>query len=224
MKKKVLITGANGSLGFSLTKKFFTEEYQLFLNVRKINTQLNNLIKLENKKIRLIKGDLTKTNTINSIAKIIKKNKIKILINNSGIHSNKKFQKIKKDEILNVFNVNFFSNVLLLKEILNFNVQELTIININSVAGLQGSENESIYSASKHALKGFYESLEKEKSLHKFNFINLFSGAFKSKITRKRKNYNNLIQPDEIADVVFKLSNDYKSLKINNIFIKRKIY
>ena len=71
-------------------------------------------------------------------------------------------------------------------------------------------------------MAGFYESIEKEKRLNKFNFINLFPGAFKSKISKNRIDFHNLTEPDEIADVIYNLSNNYNSLKINNIFIKRK--
>ena len=73
-------------------------------------------------------------------------------------------------------------------------------------------------------MTGFYESVEKEKGLNKFNFINLFPGAFKSKISNKRPDFHNLTEPSEIADVIYNLSKNYNSLKINNIFIKRKIY
>tara|TARA_Y100000389_G_C17432870_1_gene503784 strand:- start:724 stop:1398 length:675 start_codon:yes stop_codon:yes gene_type:complete len=224
MNKKVFITGANGSLGSALAGKFSSENFELFLNVRKANLKLNEIKKINNKKIEIIKGDLTKNKTIKAIAKKIKEKKISILINNAGIYLNKEFNKSNNKEIKKIFDVNFFSNVFLLKELLSLRVRNLTVVNINSIAGKQGSANESIYSSSKHAMKGFYESAEKEKELNGFNFINLFPGAFKSKITIKRNDFKKLIQPKEIADIVYQLSANYNSLKINNLFIKRKIY
>ena len=47
------------------------------------------------------------------------------------------------------------------------------IVNINSIAGINGTANESEYSASKHALKGFYDSIEKEPNQN-INFLNIF--------------------------------------------------
>ena len=222
MKKKIFITGANGSLGIALVKKFSYEKYELYLNSRTSSPILN---KLQNKNIiEIIKGDLTNENTIKSIAKKIKNRKIPILINNAGAYLNKEFGKLKNKEIKEIFNINFFTNVFLFRELLRLKVKNLTIININSIAGKQGSANESIYAASKHAMTGFYESIEKEEKLNKYNFINLYPGAFKSKITLKRSDFNNLIKPEEIADLIYKISSNYNSLKINNIFIKRKLY
>ena len=224
MKKKVFITGANGSLGLALTKKFNDENYDLFLNLRKVDHNIKKFIKFRNSKIEIVKGDLTKNKTLKIISEKIKKNNVELLINNAGLYLNKEFDKIKYKEIEEVFNLNFFSNLFLFKEILQKKVKKLTIVNINSIAGYQGSANETIYSASKHAMKGFYESLEKEPKLNKFNFINFYPGAFQSKITKHRIDYNKLIQPSELAETIYNSVINYDSLKINNIFIKRKIY
>ena len=54
--------------------------------------------------------------------------------------------------------------------------------------------------------------------------MNIYPGAFKSKITKKRKDFNNLMSADEIADLIFENIKKYRSLKINNIYLKRKLY
>ena len=97
----------------------------------------------------------------------------------------------------------------------------MLVVNINSVAGLSGSANESIYSASKHALKGFYESIEKEPN-NELSFMNIYPGAFKSKITRKRKDFSKLMNAKDIADIIYKNLTEYESLNLNNIYLKKK--
>ena len=119
-------------------------------------------------------------------------------------------------------NINFFVNIKILKYLNKLKKRHL-IININSIAGINGSAGESIYCASKHALKGFYDSLEQEPD-NIFDIVNIFPGAFKSKITKERKDFNKLMEADEIAEVIFNNYKNYNSLKINNIFLKRKNY
>ena len=92
---------------------------------------------------------------------------------------------LKIKDIYQIFEVNFFSNICLFSFLLKRKIKKLLIVNINSLAGISGSANESIYAASKHALRGFYESISNEKEMKNFSFLNIFSGAFQSKISKK---------------------------------------
>lgn len=220
MRKTVTITGSNGALGFELAKKFSVNGYNLILHSRKNNRKKFLTLKTN---ISYVTGDIGKDNTLNKIFIKIKKINSNVLINNAGIYLNKSFKDTNLKQIDEIMNVNFITNIKLIKKISKLNYKDFLIININSIAGISGSANETIYSASKHALKGFYDSLEKESG-HSFSIMNIFPGAFKSKISKKRSDYSKLMGPNEIADVIFKNVKNYSSLKINNIFLKRKIY
>ena len=220
MKKAVTITGSNGALGFELAKKFSVNGYDLILHSRKNNKKKFLALKTN---ISYVTGDIGKDNTLNKIFIKIKKIKSNVLINNAGIYLNKSFKNTNLKQIDEIINVNFITNIKLIKKISKLNYKDFLIININSIAGISGTANETIYSASKHALKGFYDSLEKESG-HNFSIMNIFPGAFKSKISKKRPDYSKLMSPHEIADIIFKNVKNYSSLKINNIFLKRKIY
>ena len=220
MEKNVLITGANGSLGLELAKKYLDKNYNVFFHYRKSRN-----LKISDQIIKscfTLNGDLKKKTTIKKISNLIIKNKINILINNAGVYLNKPFKDCNIKEIKDIFEVNFFSQVFILQKIISKIKKKILIININSVAGLSGSANEAIYSASKHAMKGFYESIDKEYFGKNINILNIFPGAFKSKITKKRNTYNTLMKPADLADAIFKSSQDYSSLKITNINMIRK--
>lgn len=220
MKKSVLITGANGSLGLELVKKYLDKNYNVFFHCRK-----NSNIKIsENlrKSCFILSGDLKKKTTIKKISDLIINKKIDILINNAGMYINKAFKENTIKDIKDIFEINFFSNVYILKKIISKLKKKILIININSVAGLSGSQNESIYSASKHAMKGFYEAIDKEYFGKHVNILNIFPGAFKSKITKKRNTFNLLMTPVDLAEAIFKASKEYSSLKITNINLIRK--
>lgn len=225
MKKLITITGSNGSLGFELIKKFSNSKYKLLIHLRKPNMKINRLIKknkIENIE-KIVYGDIRSISTINKLSKLIKLHNNNVLINNCGIYINKSFLKTTEKEIKDLFEINFFSNIFLLKSIINMKFKSLFIININSVAGINGALNESIYSSSKHALKGFYESLELETKKN-IRFLNIFSGAFKSRITKKRKNFQKLMNPEELAEFISKNLSEYNSCSMNKVFFKRRIY
>ncbi len=220
MKKSVLITGANGSLGSELVKKYLDKNYNVFFHCRK-----NHGLKISNnlrKSCFIFSGDLKKKTTIKKISDLIIKKKIDILINNAGIYLNKAFKDNNIKDIKDIFEVNFFSNVFILQNIISKIKKNILIININSIAGLSGSENEAIYSASKHAMKGFYEAIDKEYFRKNINILNIFPGAFKSKITKKRNTFKVLMTPVDLAEAIFKASKEYSSLKITNINMIRK--
>ena len=154
-----------------------------------------------------------------------KKNKPSIIINNAGLYKSGSFAKTNLKEISELFEVNFFSIIKLLKNIYNnLKNKDCLIININSLSGLVGSHNESIYSASKHALKGFFESAQQEFLSKKINMINLYPGAMKSKITKKRDSYNNLMTTEEVSEVIFNMCKNYKTLRFGQVTLLRKKY
>ena len=220
-KNTALITGANGALGYELCEVFLKNGYNLVLSVRRKNKKISNLKNKNKENIEICYGDLENRKTIKNLAKIAVKKKIDLLINNAGVYANLAFGKTTIKEIYHIFEVNFFSNIYLFSLLLKKNIKKLSIININSLAGVSGAAYESIYSASKHALKGFYDSISKEIEMKNFSFLNIYTGAFKSNVTSKRNDYQNLMTPIEIAEVIFLSSKKYDSLKIKDMFLHR---
>lgn len=220
MKETVTITGSSGSLGLALAKEFYKNNYTLILHSRKKNKDILNF---KNKKNSYIYGDLENIQTIKKLSKKINQFDSNIIINNAGVYLSKSFRKLKINQINKIIKINFLSNIFLLKNLKMLKKKKYLIININSAAGVSPSANESIYSASKHALRGFFDSIEQESD-NNFDIINIYPGAFKSKITKKREDFNNLMDSSEIANLIFENIKKYKSLKINNIFLKRKLY
>lgn len=222
--KIVLITGASSGLGYSLLKKFLKEDYTVLAHSRKKNS-FKKIKKNEFKKIINITGDLSKRTTLKKLKINYIKYKPSIIINNAGIYIGEDFSKINEFKLERIFEVNFFAVIRFLKMIfLKLENSNCLIININSVSGLTGSHKESIYSASKHALKGFFESVQQEFLSKKINLLNIYPGAMKSKITKKRKTYLNLMSTSEVADIIFGMCNNYKSVRFGQVTLLRKKY
>jgi short-subunit dehydrogenase len=91
-----------------------------------------------------------------------------MLFNNGGLSQRSTAAETTLEVDRRIMEINYFGNVALTKAVLPFMQQQKSghIIAISSVAGKLGFFLRSAYSASKHALHGFYESLllEEEKN------------------------------------------------------------
>ena len=98
------------------------------------------------------------------------------------------------------------------------------IININSIASLEPKVgNEILYSSSKASIKNFIESLQEEVRVNKLKMriTDVFSAAFKSEITKDRVDFNKLIDPDEIAELIYEQILSDKSFYQDKIYLRR---
>ena len=221
-KLNIFITGSNVSLGKSLIKVFKSDEYQLILHSRKKSKRPN----IINEEINYdyIYGDFSKQNDLNSILNNIKKKRIDILINNAGIHNFDNLKNLNIKKLREIFEINFFSCAAISQVIFNKMLKRNKgiIININSIAGKVSNGNELSYCASKAALRSLSESLQINSIGSNIEIINIYPGAFKSKITKSRDNYSQLMDPDEISQMIYDLCKQRKTLKVSEISIFRK--
>jgi len=214
--RKVYITGLGGSLGNEL------------FNVFKLNDIIVNghYHKLKNSSERYSTfGDITNEKVRNNVVEHFILSNSNVFINNAGVYINKPILDMSEEEIINLINLNLTSSIILTQKILNHLVNNGggMIYNINSVAGIHSSINESVYCASKFGLKGFTDSLIQEYKNNKdIRIVNVTLGAFKSKMTKHRTNYTELSDPNEIANKIFThIMEDYKTIN-TDLSIYRK--
>ena len=99
--------------------------------------------------------------------------------------------------------------------------QKGKIININSVAGLYPSANESIYCASKFGLKGFSQSMQLEAVGRGIEVMDVYLGGVQTRMTEERSTYDSLMKSDDVADQIIDLVNT-KSYYVNEITLRRR--
>jgi len=172
--KTILITGASSGLGEALARHLFNKQCQLILLARR----LDRLEKLREELIQLhptypkpkvIQIDLFNFEQISSsisLMKILEEESIDCLINNAGISQRSSVLDTSIDIVNNIFRLNYFSLVILTKLILNKIIERKqmnsTIVNISSIQGFIAVPDRSSYSASKHAVQAFSDSLRME--------------------------------------------------------------
>lgn len=229
--KTCLITGSSKGLGASLALVFAKNGYNIILHGRDEESLeiIKKAILESNVECEIVTGDITSNlihNTIDKIYEAAAERDIDILINNAGIYSKKSFQDMDIREAEDIIDVNLIAPIQLINKIYPIFQDKKSglIININSLAGKSPNELEAVYCSSKYGLKGFMESFQIEANRNNIRLINVYLGAMQTAITKRRKDYKNLIQTEEVADVIFRISKNYKSLRITEIDLVRRIY
>ena len=116
--------------------------------------------------------------------------KIDLLINNGGISQRSNVADTDLSIDRKIMEVNFFGNVALSKAALPHMIKNKSghIVVISSIAGKFGFFLRSAYSASKHALHGFYESLALEQKDNGINITIVCPGKINTPISTNALN------------------------------------
>lgn len=187
--KTVWITGASSGIGEALCYELAKYDCNLIISARREN-ELNRVKKqcnLEDSKVFILPFDLL---SINSVEKLAQKaidafGKIDILLNSGGI-SQRSFTKDTPLEIdRKIMEVNYFATIALSKAVLPQMIKtgEGHIVAVSSIVGKFGFPMRSAYSASKHALHGFFETAQAEFNNENINFLIVVPGRVKTNIS-----------------------------------------
>lgn len=162
MKKVVLVTGASRGIGKEIAIAFANEGHIVYGCSRN---------EFSNSKFTSIIMDVNDIQSVEmSLSNIMQAhNKIDIVINNAGYDLYGSFQGTSDKEVREQMETNFFGTLNIVRAVLPFMKKQQSgqIINISSIGGLMAVPYNSIYTASKFALEGFFESIRFE--LHKDN-------------------------------------------------------
>lgn len=219
-----LITGASRGLGKELSTKFAEGKYNLILNSKSnalFDYSLYGVTQID------ITGDITNDVIVCKFESAVNNLGLDVLINNVGIYSNKEFDDTGIDEFYKIIDVNLMASVWLTKIAWSIFCKQKSglIININSKAGKCNGNHEVAYSMSKHGMKGFFDSLQYEATKYNIRIVNIYPGAINTDMTAHRTDQDKLIKVKDIADFIYKIcAMDYKSMRITDIDIERRIY
>ena len=187
--KVVWITGASSGIGEALAKALAKEGAKLVLSSRR-EEELNRVkkdISLNDDEAFVLPLDLAETSKIDEYTQqvIAKFGRIDILINNGGV-SQRSFTKDTPISIdRKIMEINFFGTVAITKSVLPYMLKQKSgnIVATSSIAGKFGFYYRSAYSASKHALHGFFESLRMEIYKDNVNVLLVCPGKIKTNIS-----------------------------------------
>ena len=165
--KVIWITGASSGIGSALARHLAAQGARLILSSRRTDMLEQLRIELTNSSHHhVVKLDLEQPEALyDRVQNVIGDwGPIDILINNAGIAQHSRVLETQLAVDRRIMEINFFGTVAMTKAILPSMVAQGAgqIMTISSVAGKIGSQTRSSYSASKHALNGYMDSLRAE--------------------------------------------------------------
>ena len=112
-KKIALVTGCNKGIGKAILKKFLKNNIQVICCVRKIDKGFKKFIKNEKNIINVLDFDITNHIVMKKKFQILykKSSKIDILVNNAGAPSGSITEMTTVENLKNIFDINFFSQI-----------------------------------------------------------------------------------------------------------------
>jgi len=228
--KVALITGCNRGIGKVIVEKFAMNGANIYACARNETPELNNFLNDVSEKynvdIKTNYFDLNYENQIKESLKILisEKKKINILVNNAGIAHGGLLQMTTLPKMREVFEVNFFSQMLIIQIIskLMMRHKEGSIINLASVAGIDSFAGYSAYGSSKAALIYATKTLSKELAPYNIRINAIAPGLTETdmavQMEKKAKEImvgdsamNRLAKPEEIANMALFLASDLSS-------------
>lgn len=229
--KTVLITGATSGIGKAIAFLLAKKECNLVC----VGRNSERLEKLKNEIKEIISFDsfecdiANENEIIDLIERISDKNiKIDILIHSAGIiRTNSVFNSTIEEYNLH-FNLNVKAPYLITKLFLsNLLENKGQVVFINSSVIQQAKPNQSLYSASKCALKGFTDSLRQEVNEFGVRVIAIYPGKTASPMQQalyenENRHYNSgmLLQTSDVASIIVNALEISETAEVTDLFIR----
>lgn len=166
--KTIWITGASSGIGAALAAAWAGHKTRLILSARNREKLEAVQKKAEEKgaEVLVVPMDLANGDSIRNACREVMARfpVIDILVNNGGISQRSNVEETPVEIDRRIMETNFFGAITLTKEVIPSMIHNKAghIVVISSVVGKFGFPLRSAYSASKHALQGYFDSLRAE--------------------------------------------------------------
>jgi len=233
-----VITGASSGIGEGIAKVFATNGSHLVLGARRVDrleALQKELIAAHGIKVFIHPLDVTSRDSVEKFVSAIPADlkDVDVLVNNAGLALGVKhvFEN-NLDDIDNMVDVNVKGVLYVLRAFVPGFLERKRgdIVNISSVAGLEGYPGGSVYCATKHAVQGLTEALRKEvvatpirvssvcPGLVETEFSEIRFGGDKDKAKTVYKGINALCAAD-VADAVAYVTSRPPHVQISDLVI-----
>jgi len=215
--KTILITGTTSGVGAKIAYDYIEKGWNVIGLARG-----KSLFNYPNYKHYQV--DISNLDMVYKAFEQIADTKIDILVNNAAIFTMKSFSQTSFDEIGDMVDINLKGAMYVTKFALKNMEQGSRIFFINSVAGLEELENQSVYCASKHGLTGFAGVLGQELRQRGIKVTSIHPGGIDTPLWNEEIPYpcgdvSKAISPIELVKVIdfvynSKFNIEYKTIKM----------
>lgn len=222
-----LVTGASKGIGRVIAEQLAADGYDLAL-VGRDTAALEEVAAAVKTRAICIGADLTDIASCSRIVEDTVKafGGLDLLVNCAGLSHKGSFTTVTPEEWDRIFAVNARAPFFICQEALPYLKQSSKpiVINIASVVGFKGYADQSVYSSSKHALTGFTKVFAKEVQPFGIRVHLISPGGVATEMVKKMRpdiNADELIQPEEIAEIVHFLVTRKGKGTIDQFYIRR---
>jgi NAD(P)-dependent dehydrogenase (short-subunit alcohol dehydrogenase family) len=216
--KTILITGTSSGVGATIAYDYIQKGWNVIGFAR--SESLFNYPNYKHYQVDISKIYTSLSDTFDQIGDT----KIDILVNNAAVFKMKPFSETSIEEIYDMIDINLKGAMYVTKFALENMEKGSRIFFINSVAGLEELENQSVYCASKHGLTGFAGVLGEELRPRGIKVTSIHPGGIDTPLWSRDIPYpcgdvSKAISPIELAKVIdfvceSKFNIEYKTIKM----------
>jgi NAD(P)-dependent dehydrogenase (short-subunit alcohol dehydrogenase family) len=154
--KIALVTGGNSGIGLATAKRFVNEGAYVFITGRR-NSELTTAVKKIGHNVTGVQGDVSNLGDLDRLFTQIKqeKGRLDIVFANAGIAKYARFGEISEELYDSIFDVNVKGLLFTVQKALPLLADGASIILNASVVGSKGLSSNSVYSATKAAIRSF---------------------------------------------------------------------
>lgn len=207
-----LITGASRGIGKAIALKLAVDGFSIALSGRDevCLKAVKDEIVSQGGRAFIFPLDIAKTIDApkNLIASVVKEfGCLDVLVNNAGLAHACLFEDTRADDFDRIMTLNVKVPMLLTQAAIPYLEKSTvaTVVNISSVVGVRPYQNQSLYSASKHALNGLMKAAAKELQGKGIRVHLVSPGGVSTEMIRQTRpdlDAESLIQPAEVANAV----------------------
>src|SRR6516165_5437378 len=156
LNRKVALTGGNSGIGLATAKRFVSEGAYIFITGRR-QKELDTAIKEIGENVTAVQGDVSNLADLDRLFAQIKKEKGKldIVFANAGVAKYAPLGKITENFYDSIFNINVKGLLFTVQKALPLLRDGGSIILNASIVGSKGLASNSVYSATKAAVRSF---------------------------------------------------------------------
>lgn len=195
--KTALISGASKGIGAATAQRMAKLGYQVaigYKSSKNLAESLKNKIIADGGSAMIVHVAVEERKSIKlAIKEVLKRfNTIDILINNAGISQEKDFLNISDNDLLQMFSIHLMGSFIFCQEVLPHMLKNNwgRIINMSSIGGQLGGQNQVHYATAKSGILGLTKSLAKLYSKHGITANAISPGLVDTEMTHNEINSN----------------------------------
>lgn len=227
MNKISIITGGSSGLGKAIAK-LLVEQGETVCIIARNENKINDVVEELGANALGYAGDLIDEQFVYKVFDDLTQKGYYVdhLYNVAGVGIYNEPQNVHSEEVVKTMNSNIIGLIVVSSEACRRMTDGGTIINVGSTASLKGNANESVYCASKWAVRGYTEALQayyKKKNIH---IIGVYPGGMNTPFWAEdeviKPDTSKFMDPMEVAQMIVSNVAERRSLYNSMMVIDRR--